>query len=106
MKSVATLSASNAKNRAKGKERVVLRMVTSYHWLLATALARIKNPSRSMAPDRGLGTYVSGHLVWVYEPPIEPFILGQREDLGDIPKSVEDLEFGDRDLALGCHTGI
>jgi hypothetical protein len=40
----------------------------------------------------------------VYEKPSLPFVVG--EELGDIPQSVEDLAFGERDLGDGCGTGI
>ena len=42
----------------------------------------------------------------IYEQPLRPFVAGQGVELGDIPQTGEDLEFGLEDLRKGLATGI
>lgn len=42
----------------------------------------------------------------IYEPPTRPFVTGQGLELGDIPQTFEDLEFGRKDITKGLSTGI
>ena len=42
----------------------------------------------------------------IYEQPLHLFVAGQGVDLGDIPQTTEDFEFGKEDIGKGMESGI
>lgn len=55
----------------------------------------------------GASAYLCRNIQFgIYEQPLHPFVTGGGTELGDIPQTTEDLEFGTEDIRKGLESGI